>query len=107
MPKGPSHSIIKESGTEVANNGFQTLAAMLTALDRIILVDDIYDKGKTYKIAMENIRRITGQDEHIINYVALVSKPDPSKMKKKIIAGIVTNSKQWVVFPWEKLAEKS
>jgi hypoxanthine phosphoribosyltransferase len=101
MPKGPSHTIVKD--TEVANLGFRALAEMLVSVDRIIIVDDIYDKGKTHKQAIENIKKMVGEQK--IEYVALVSKPDPAK--KKIIAGIVTNSKQWVVFPWEKLRENT
>jgi hypoxanthine phosphoribosyltransferase len=100
MPKGPSHTTVNE--LEVSNLGFASLASIISSVDRIIIVDDIYDKGKTHKQAIENIKKITGEDQ-IIEYVCLVSKPDPTK--KKIIAGIVTHSKQWVVFPWEKLRE--
>jgi hypoxanthine phosphoribosyltransferase len=97
MPKGPTST----GGS--TNLGFHDLAAMLTSADTIIIVDDIYDKGKTYKIAMENIKKMTGEAEQKIKYCVLVSKPDTTK--KKIISGITTNSKQWVVFPWEKLRE--
>ena len=68
-----------------------------TDVEELIVVDDIYDKGKTYRKIIESLNK----NEAKIEYAVLVSKPDPAK--KGVKAGIVTHSKQWVVFPWEKL----
>jgi hypoxanthine phosphoribosyltransferase len=70
-----------------------------TTVEKLIVVDDIYDKGKTYRKVIESLN----ENQAKIEYAVLVSKPDPAK--KGIKAGIVTHSKQWVVFPWEKLRE--
>lgn len=94
MPKGPSLNVNKD--TE-----FVSLASMTLTSDRIIIVDDIYDTGKTHKWAIDNIKRISGENSEI-DYCVIVAKSKPP-IAKKIISGSITNTKQWVVFPWEEL----
>ena len=60
----------------------------------LLIIDDIYDTGKTFSIVNEYFKRLE------YGYACLVSRykiPD----NNKIITGKILNHKKWIVFPWE------
>lgn len=61
---------------------------------KYLLIDEIYDTGKTFFIVNEHFKRFE------YDYACLVSRyriPD----NNKIVTGKVLNHKKWIVFPWE------
>lgn len=61
---------------------------------KYLLIDEIYDTGKTFFIVNEYFKRFE------YDYACLVSRyriPD----NNKIVTGKVLNHKKWIVFPWE------
>lgn len=61
---------------------------------KYLLIDEIYDTGKTFFIVNEYFKRFE------YDYACLVSRyriPD----NNKILTGKVLNHKKWIVFPWE------
>jgi hypoxanthine phosphoribosyltransferase len=60
----------------------------------LLIIDEIYDTGKTFFIVNEYFKRFE------YDYACLVSRyriPD----NNKIVTGKVLNHKKWIVFPWE------
>ena len=60
----------------------------------LLIIDEIYDTGKTFFIVYEYFKRFE------YDYACLVSRyriPD----NNKIVTGKVLNHKKWIVFPWE------
>ena len=60
----------------------------------LLIIDEIYDTGKTFSIVNEYFKRFE------YDYACLVSRyriPD----NNKIVTGKVLNHKKWIVFPWE------
>lgn len=60
----------------------------------LLIIDEIYDTGKTFSIVNEYFKRFE------YDYACLVSRyriPD----NNKIVIGKVLNHKRWIVFPWE------
>jgi uncharacterized protein len=60
----------------------------------LLIIDEIYDTGKTFSIVNEYFKRFE------YDYACLVSRyriPD----NNKIVTGKVLNHKRWIVFPWE------
>ena len=60
----------------------------------LLIIDEIYDTGKTFSIVNEYFKRFE------YDYACLISRyriPD----NNKIITGKVLNHKRWIVFPWE------
>ena len=60
----------------------------------LLIIDEIYDTGKTYSIVNEYFKRFE------YDYACLISRyriPD----NNKIVTGKVLNHKRWIVFPWE------
>jgi uncharacterized protein len=60
----------------------------------VLIIDEIYDTGKTFSIVNEYFKRFE------YDYACLVSRyriPD----NNKIVTGKVLNHKRWIVFPWE------
>ena len=60
----------------------------------LLIIDDIYDTGKTFSIVNEYFKRLE------YGYACLVSRykiPD----NHKIVTGKILNHKKWIVFPWE------
>lgn len=60
----------------------------------LLIIDDIYDTGKTFSIVNEYFKRFE------YDYACLISRyriPD----NNKIVTGKVLNHKRWIVFPWE------
>ena len=60
----------------------------------LLIIDDIYDTGKTFSIVNEYFKRFE------YDYACLISRyriPD----NNKIVTGKVLNHKKWIVFPWE------
>lgn len=60
----------------------------------LLIIDDIYDTGKTFSIVNEYFKRLE------YGYACLVSRykiPD----NNKIVTGKILNHKKWIVFPWE------
>lgn len=60
----------------------------------LLIIDEIYDTGKTFSIVNEYFKRLE------YDYACLVSRykiPD----NNKIVTGKVLNHKKWIVFPWE------
>jgi hypothetical protein len=61
---------------------------------RYIVVDDICDTGKTFR----SLKRRLPNEDNI--FCCLVYKQHSKFVPD--FSGIVTNSKEWVVFPWEE-----
>ena len=60
----------------------------------LLIIDEIYDTGKTFSIVNEYFKRFE------YDYACLISRyriPD----NNKIVTGKVLNHKRWIVFPWE------
>jgi uncharacterized protein len=60
----------------------------------VLIIDEIYDTGKTFSIVNEYFKRFE------YDYACLISRyriPD----NNKIVTGKVLNHKRWIVFPWE------
>lgn len=60
----------------------------------LLIIDEIYDTGKTFSIVNEYFKRFE------YDYACLLSRyriPD----NNKIVTGKVLNHKRWIVFPWE------
>lgn len=60
----------------------------------LLIIDEIYDTGKTFSIVNEYFKRFE------YDYACLISRyriPD----NNKIVTGKVLNHKKWIVFPWE------
>ena len=60
----------------------------------LLIIDEIYDTGKTFSIVNEYFKRFE------YDYACLVSRyriPD----NNKIVTGKILNHKRWIVFPWE------
>ena len=60
----------------------------------LLIIDEIYDTGKTFSIVNEYFKRFE------YDYACLISRyriPD----NHKIVTGKVLNHKKWIVFPWE------
>lgn len=60
----------------------------------LLIIDEIYDTGKTFSIVNKYFKRFE------YDYACLISRyriPD----NNKIITGKVLNHKRWIVFPWE------
>lgn len=60
----------------------------------LLIIDEIYDTGKTFSIVNKYFKRFE------YDYACLISRyriPD----NNKIVTGKVLNHKRWIVFPWE------
>jgi uncharacterized protein len=60
----------------------------------LLIIDEIYDTGKTFSIVNEYFKRFE------YDYACLISRyriPD----NNKIVTGKILNHKRWIVFPWE------
>ena len=60
----------------------------------LLIIDEIYDTGKTFSIVNDYFKRFE------YDYACLISRyriPD----NNKIVTGKVLNHKRWIVFPWE------
>lgn len=62
-----------------------------------IFIDDICDEGITFKALDE----VAGYDDNL--YCCLVWRDMPESVFKPNFAGMSIQSKEWVVFPWEKV----
>ena len=75
-------------------NSICTAYKTLNELIKFVLIDEIYDTGKTFFIVNEYFKGFE------YDYACLVSRyriPD----NNKIVTGKVLNHKKWIVFPWE------
>ena len=61
----------------------------------LLIIDEIYDTGKTFFIVNEYFKRFE------YDYACLVSRYRIPDNNNKIVTGKVLNHKKWVVFPWE------
>jgi hypoxanthine phosphoribosyltransferase len=60
----------------------------------LLIIDEIYDTGKTFSIVNEYFKRFE------YDYACLISRyriPD----NNKIVTGKILNHKKWIIFPWE------
>jgi len=80
-------------------NVYQRIPSNITRLTRgehVLIVDDISDKGTTFKFAAEYLKQNVGGN---ISTMSIVIKPDtkfiPDFYHKSV------NNDTWVVFPWE------
>lgn len=62
---------------------------------KYLLIDEIYDTGKTFFIVNEYFKRFE------YDYACLVSRYRIPDNNNKIVSGKVLNHKKWIVFPWE------
>ena len=62
----------------------------------LLIIDDIYDTGKTFSIVNEYFKRY----ELEYDYACLVSRYRILH-NNKIVTGKVLNHNKWIVFPWE------
>ena len=62
---------------------------------KYLLIDEIYDTGKTFFIVNEYFKRFE------YDYACLVSRYRIPYNNNKIVSGKVLNHKKWIVFPWE------
>lgn len=63
---------------------------------KYLLIDEIYDTGKTFFIVNEYFKRFE------YDYACLVSRYRiPDNNNNKIVSGKILNHKKWIVFPWE------
>ncbi|MGZ8889966.1 MAG: hypothetical protein ACXW0J_01025 [Nitrososphaeraceae archaeon] len=62
---------------------------------KYLLIDEIYDTGKTFFIVNEYFKRFE------YDYACLVSRYRIPDINNKIVSGKVLNHKKWIVFPWE------
>ena len=60
----------------------------------LLIIDEIYDTGKTFSIVNEYFKRFE------YDYACLVSRYRIPH-NNKIVTGKVLNHKRWIVFPWE------
>ena len=60
----------------------------------VLIVDDIYDTGKTYEIVNSAYRDIGV----VFDYACLLTRYETDK----VFYGSVLNHDKWIVFPWEK-----
>ena len=61
----------------------------------LLIIDDIYDTGKTFSIVNEYFKRVE------YDYACLISRYKIPDNNNKIVTGKVLNHKKWIVFPWE------
>jgi uncharacterized protein len=76
------------------NKIFKKFNKFLKDKKYLLIIDEIYDTGKTFFIVNEYFKRFE------YDYACLVSRyriPD----NNKIVVGKVLNHKKWIVFPWE------
>jgi uncharacterized protein len=76
------------------NKMFKKFNKFLKDKKYLLIIDEIYDTGKTFFIVNEYFKRFE------YDYACLVSRyriPD----NNKIVVGKVLNHKKWIVFPWE------
>lgn len=62
---------------------------------KYLLIDEIYDTGKTFFIVNEYFKRFE------YDYACLVSRYRIPDNNNKIVSGKILNHKKWIVFPWE------
>lgn len=62
---------------------------------KYLLIDEIYDTGKTFFIVNEYFKRFE------YDYACLISRYRIPDNNNKIVSGKVLNHKKWIVFPWE------
>ncbi len=63
---------------------------------KYLLIDEIYDTGKTFFIVNEYFKRFE------YDYACLVSRYRiPDNNNNKIVSGKILNHKKWIVYPWE------
>lgn len=74
-----------------------TNAPRMNPDDVVLIVDDISDKGTTFKYAKEYIKQIVGGT---VVTMSLTIKPE-TQFKPDYYDEVV-DQEQWLVFPWEK-----
>ena len=62
---------------------------------KYLLIDEIYDTGKTFFIVNEYFKRFE------YDYACLISRYRIPDNNNKIVSGKILNHKKWIVFPWE------
>lgn len=65
--------------------------------DVVLIVDDISDKGSTFKFAEEYVNGVVGGN---VVTLSLIIKPETSYKPDYYDEAVEQN--QWIVFPWEK-----
>ncbi len=62
---------------------------------KYLLIDEIYDTGKTFFIVNEYFKKFE------YDYACLISRYRIPDNNNKIVSGKILNHKKWIVFPWE------
>lgn len=74
----------------------QGFAAPVTGSPKILIVDDIYDTGKTYdKVTHSKLKDAYRGDVH---YATLLTR---NEKHERVETAMVLKDSRWVVFPWE------
>ena len=80
--------------------------AGITASDLLVVIDDICDSGKTFKLTEEYIKSWFPNNQ-IIFWTIIGSKEHPEHYKYSIEhpQNETTGEKAWVIFPWETIED--
>ena len=68
--------------------------------DNVLVVDDITDKGSTFKLVTNTIREMSSTLNNRMYTASIFRKPDTTYQPSFVYA--CAPQDEWVVFPWEK-----
>lgn len=87
-----------QTSTIQAPEVLNQLALRPTNAKRMLIVDDIYDSGKTLKTVKQYIQ---AQGVHDFKIVTLATKEPEKKTRNVLDFAAVSTFAAWVVFPWD------
>jgi len=96
-----SYTGIGQAGEVVVEN-LESLKRRMTSGKRLLIVDDIFDRGKTFKAVYERVLEETGCDKADVKMAALYYKPENTQVDITPDFHFRTfASSDWIVLPHE------
>ncbi len=98
--KTESYEDMKQSDGEIKVNGLQELIEPINSEDKMLLIDDVFDTGRTMKFLVEEIKRRARKNAPVIKIGTVFYKE--TKNQTDIFPDYyVEKNENWIVFPHE------